>query len=253
MPTSTSRNANRTPLMTSMSSKQKMLMQSLTHFFTRSPHTRTFGGVRADGTPHNPYMAGFLQHVSKGAPISLRVIDWFVTNYSREHDVSYVVSRTQQRFNVHESYKVQLRSYSKRQFDPFCRRNRINFFYAEDKKVETTVGQLAFFRWALENEVLRYVQAHLKEIEKEMRQYVRAQREEKKEHQKCGKTSPPGEGEPGMGGGANGGSGKVGGSAGRSKTRRRTAGSGTIAIGAEASIKKGFIHTHRAPVTVSFA
>ena len=69
------------------------------------------------------------------------------------------------------------RKYSKRQFDPFCRRDRIHFYYTPTHKVETTVGQLNFFRWAIENHVVEYVAAHLQDIESAMRVYVKAQRD----------------------------------------------------------------------------
>ena len=44
-----------------------------------------------------------------------------------------------------------------KQFDPFCRRDRIQFNYGKDKYIITTVGQLNFFRWAIENKVLDYI------------------------------------------------------------------------------------------------
>ena len=70
--------------------------------------------------------------------ISLRIIDWFVTNYSKKNNTSYLInnkeliindenSENAKQFNVYYSYKAQLKSYSKKQFDPFCRRNRIEF------------------------------------------------------------------------------------------------------------------------------
>ena len=69
---------------------------------------------------------------------------------------------------VHTNYKGQLKAYSKRNFDPFCRRNRIRFYYEENKYFITTVGQLNFFKWALENNIVDYVQKHMKEIEDDM-------------------------------------------------------------------------------------
>lgn len=127
--------------------------------------------------------------------------------------------------------------------------------------MQTTVGQLNFFRWAIENNVLKYIQTHLPEIEKAMRAFVRAQREEKRE-------LIGGGGKGGSGGGSDGGSG--GGSGGddigrKNKTRRRggmssTAhkGTGTMEMnggqqGCSSVVHKGFIHTHRAPITVDFS
>ena len=52
--------------------------------------------------------------------ISLRVIDWFVTNFARTHNTSYILN--DQEFLVYRDYKSQLKAYSKKLFDPFCRR-----------------------------------------------------------------------------------------------------------------------------------
>jgi hypothetical protein len=69
---------------------------------------------------------------------------------------------------VHTNYKGQLKAYSKRNFDPFCRRNRIRFYYEENKYFITTVGQLNFFKWALENNIVDYVKKNMKAIEDDM-------------------------------------------------------------------------------------
>ena len=55
--------------------------------------------------------------------ISLRVIDWFVTNYAKTHSTAYMLNG--QEFLVYRDYKSQLKAYSKKLFDPFCRRERI--------------------------------------------------------------------------------------------------------------------------------
>ena len=71
-------------------------------------------------------------------------------------------------FVVYLDYKLQLKGYQKKQFDPFCRRSRINFYYDDNKFVVTTVGQLNFFRWTIQNSVLEYISPHLEEIENDM-------------------------------------------------------------------------------------
>ena len=67
--------------------------------------------------------------------------------------------------NVFLNYKAQLKSFSKKQFDPFCRRERISFKYNENDSVVTTVGQLNFFKWSIENDILKYIGNNLKDIE----------------------------------------------------------------------------------------
>ena len=65
------------------------------------------------------------------------------------------------------SYKSQLKSYSKKKFDPFCRKERINFD-CKNYKIETTLGQLNFFKWALDNMILEYIKENYNHIENDM-------------------------------------------------------------------------------------
>lgn len=108
--------------------------------------------------------------VNGKADISLRLIDWFVTNFSKKHGtiITYEVCHNIVHFNVYLSYRSQLKAYSKQQFDPFRRRDRISFVYEKNKSLETTIGQLNFFRWVIENNILEYIQDHVKEIEQDM-------------------------------------------------------------------------------------
>jgi hypothetical protein len=107
--------------------------------------------------------------------ISLRLIDWFVTNYSKKYNVTYV-TKTQKHMIVYLSYKSHLKAYSKKMFDPFCRWKRIKFH-----DMETTVGQLNFFEWAITDEVLKYLEDHQEEVHKDME--IRLQESKKKEEQ----------------------------------------------------------------------
>jgi hypothetical protein len=102
------------------------------------------------------------------ADISLRLIDWFVTNYAKKHHVSYVL--TGQEFVVYLNYKSQLKAFSKKLFDPFCRRERILFQCGTYEPFETTVGQLNFFRWAFEKNILNYIREHYSDIVREEKQ-----------------------------------------------------------------------------------
>ena len=95
--------------------------------------------------------------------ISLRVLDWFVTNLCKKHNkvIHYQKDGKPNKLIVHLDYKNQLKAYSKKQFDPFCRRERINFIYGKGNELLTTVGQLNFFRWAIEYHVLDYINDNL--------------------------------------------------------------------------------------------
>lgn len=112
--------------------------------------------------------------------ISLRSIDWFITNYSKKNKIYYNIYcnedgvLTLDENNIHvsnisvfQSYKSQLKAYSKKKFDPFCRRNRIEFD-CNGTIIDTTIGQLNFFKWAINNLILDYIAIHKKDIETDM-------------------------------------------------------------------------------------
>ena len=76
--------------------------------------------------------------------------------------------------------KSQLKSYSKKRFDPFCRRERINFNYQGGKNIETTIGQLNFFKWAIDNLIIEYIKNNYKEIEEDMNESYNSIKKQKK-------------------------------------------------------------------------
>ncbi len=112
--------------------------------------------------------------------VSLRSIDWFITNYSKKNNIHYKIYKDEFgkfsflsqnqfyiNFNVFQSYKSQLKAYSKKKFDPFCRRDRIKF-NCNGEIIETTIGQLNFFKWAINNLITDYILLHKKNIETDM-------------------------------------------------------------------------------------
>tara|TARA_B100001093_G_C26693999_1_gene956058 strand:+ start:588 stop:1181 length:594 start_codon:yes stop_codon:yes gene_type:complete len=141
--------------------KQDLLMQSLENFYKDSDNLKTLTSI-----------------INGESKISLRVIDWFVTNYSKKNNISYLIvdDRSNEttkppkmkEFVVYIDYKLQLKGYQKKQFDPFCRRERIEFYYNDDDFIVTTVGQLNFFRWAIKNKIIEYVTKNLSLIENDM-------------------------------------------------------------------------------------
>ncbi len=103
--------------------------------------------------------------------ISLRLVDYFVTNYAKKTNTSFM--QAGRHFLVYFNYKRELNAYSKRLFDPFCRRERIMFQARGMEPFVTTVGQLNFFRWFIEKEILDFVQANHSAIEKDMNATLR--------------------------------------------------------------------------------
>jgi len=94
--------------------------------------------------------------------ISLRLIDWFVTNYSKKYFT--MIKTGDKRFKVYIDYKLKLKAYSKKRFDPFCRWDRITIPYKKNSLMETTIGQLNFFKWIINNNIIEYIEKHFDEI-----------------------------------------------------------------------------------------
>ncbi len=121
-----------------------------------------------------------LNIINGESEISLRVLDWFVTRYSkRKIDFNDDDDNTLDAFDVHISYKSELKSYKKKYFDPFRRRKKFYYpFYLNEKHFDsnnsqaskevillyTTLGQLNFFRWAISNKIIHYVFKNLDNI-----------------------------------------------------------------------------------------
>jgi len=154
-------------------SRSELLMSSLEIFFKKTENINKI-----------------LPIINGTSKISLRVIDWFVTNYSKKNNTSYFINSLTgkilknidnynpdycKQFLVYIDYKLQLKGYQKKQFDPFCRRSRINFYYENSKFFVTTVGQLNFFRWVITNKILDYITENLKDIETDMNTCYKSQ------------------------------------------------------------------------------
>ena len=132
--------------------RNRMLHESLSRFYN-----------------NNNYIRKYLIPVTRKArasksktKLSLRILDWLVTNFSKKHRIEHnAVS------NIHTSYRSHCRAYSKKLFDPFCRRERI-VFSDGDSSITTTLGQLNFFRWIIVNDIMGYVVKNFSALEKDM-------------------------------------------------------------------------------------
>lgn len=113
-------------------------------------------------TDHPDALTKLSQILNGESSISLRVLDWFVTNYAKKNNVSYV-TKDNRHVIVYLAYKAHLKAYSKKMLDPFCRWERITF-----QGVQTTVGQLNFFAWAHEDEIFQYLESHLETVQADM-------------------------------------------------------------------------------------
>jgi hypothetical protein len=178
--------------------------------------------------------------------LSLRIIDWFVTNYAKKYNVSYVLKKNIEKekdkiineiiytydndnnvdnqysltipfddfnkdnsvdidnivynnlvnnyisnenneldievkyvkFIVFNEYRGQLKAFTKKYFDSFCRGERI-IYDNHNNKFETTLGQLNFFRWAIENELLTYIEKNYDKIQNDMNESIKKKKSNK--------------------------------------------------------------------------
>lgn len=100
----------------------------------------------------------------KETKISLRILDWFITKYSKNTQYITINSKV---FNIRTSYKSQLKSFKKKSFDPFKRNTTFEFKIKYNNTVETittTLGQLNFFKWLITNNILSYIKINLQDI-----------------------------------------------------------------------------------------
>jgi len=166
------------------SSKEELLLYSLVQFFSISNNFRILVPI-----------------VTQKTVLSLRILDWFSTNYAKKNAI-YINN------DIYLDYKRQLKGFSKKQFDPFCRRHRLMIVY-DEKELEstdnislkvffmnekasklaqggpaeglsqkdavakkshiiTTTGQLNFFRWAIREKVIEFAFKNVKNIESDM-------------------------------------------------------------------------------------
>ncbi len=161
-----------------MESKEELLLKSLLNYYSNPEHL---------------YL--FIRITSEDQLLSLRSFDYFTTNYAKYNKV-YLNDR----IDVYTSYKNNLKSYRKRYFDPFRRRNqrncillkvdandledlvnykgpiKIEYESIECDKVDkykfpfiiTTVCQLNYFRWCFTKGIVEALMKNNLEIQKSM-------------------------------------------------------------------------------------
>ena len=138
-----------------MVDKKDLVMKKLTTFYEE---------------PKN--LTRMLDVVEGRSHISLRLLDWLITNYAKKNDIIYSIEKdgNVRQFMIYSNYRAQLKAYSKNMFDPFCRHERIKFTYGDNQILRTTIGQLNFFKWCIENLVLDYAENHFMEITEDMKE-----------------------------------------------------------------------------------
>jgi hypothetical protein len=131
----------------------------------------------------------FIPIVNSESKISIRLIDYFVTKYSKNNKVIYKImdNNISTLFNVYSSYKQQLKIFQKKHFDPFSRGERIPFFIS-NTCIITTIGQLNFFKWFLSKDIYQYIKNNQENIEYDMNKKKKYEKIKKKENKSKYKT-----------------------------------------------------------------
>jgi hypothetical protein len=136
-------------------------------------------------------------HVSEEVNgISLRCLEWLVTNYSKKYKIVLYDNESKKRIDIYDEYSEQLDHHRRRRFDPFCRYQRIYFSWNLTKRTTktkeevvllTTVDQMNIMRWADRKGILKYARNHQDKIQRDMEITLAEVNKEKKRFKKLGK------------------------------------------------------------------
>tara|TARA_B100000768_G_scaffold179507_1_gene197353 strand:- start:491 stop:910 length:420 start_codon:yes stop_codon:yes gene_type:complete len=123
--------------------KTSILLSSINHFYKEEPNRNKL-----------------LTILNKSGGISLRNLEWFITNYAKKNNTSFRTSNGKI-FTVHCAYKSSLDGYSKKLFDPFCRAEKFTYQIPDSsQKIQTTLAQLNFIKWCIKNDIIDYICDH---------------------------------------------------------------------------------------------
>lgn len=126
---------------------------------------------------NNENAVKFINLVSGESQVSIRLIDHFVTKYSKYNKCNFklIDNEKENVINIYYDYKNQLKHFQKTHFDPFSRGDRIPFFM-KDTCVITTIGQLNFFKWFISKKIYDYVLANKEEIFNDMNKKYKSEK-----------------------------------------------------------------------------
>lgn len=159
-----------------INTSNELLLNSLTVFYSNNEEYKTT-----------------LKKIINGKhELSLRMIDWLVTRFAKSNNIIYWINDNDdkiyhylpendelirndkfKKINLYLDYRAQLKSFKKFNFDAFRRHKRI-FFKINDKTdefIETTIGQLNFFKWAFNNKIINYAIENQKIIYENMSKF----------------------------------------------------------------------------------
>lgn len=142
----------------SINQTERLILYRTSIFFSKSENARVL---------HNM--------LNRKKPVSIRLLEWFVINYSKTQGTRYKVDDrgVKRYYHVYNEYRAQMKLLNKEHFDPFCRTHHVECIYRGSRHTwyfETSVGQLNYMYWAIRNGVLVYLQRHTDTVREHMRQ-----------------------------------------------------------------------------------
>ena len=120
-----------------------------------------------------------LNNENSDAP-RLRAYDWAVTNYAKGNPMVMLVKNkdgTDAMVDPNLAYEGELRKHHRLLFDPFRRGTHIFFDIGDATIHRSTVGQLTFIKWCIDNGVDKYVETNLKMIRNHMAKATKRSKE----------------------------------------------------------------------------
>ena len=157
------------------SSSKELLLYSLNSFYINNTEYKETLKIIIDGKHE----------------LSLRMIDWLVTRYAKTNNIIYWINdyddniyynlpdnynnttNKYKKITLYLDYRAQLKSFKKFNFDAFRRHDRISFKINEkdDEYIETTIGQLNFFKWTFNNKIITFAIENQKKIYENMSKF----------------------------------------------------------------------------------
>ena len=162
----------------------KGIKQNVKRVFNIQKTTLLLSSLQIFYINNRDYLETINEIINNKRLIKLAMIDYVVTIYSKKN--KSFIELEDDRYYINDQYKNQLKSYTKRHFDPFKRHEKITFQYAKIE-FQTTVGQLNFLKWAIQNKVIQYIENNFTDIDNAMCKHLEEKKrkgEEKKENQR---------------------------------------------------------------------
>ena len=130
-----------------MNTHNQLILDSLERFYAENPDAL----LKFKSMVHGP------------RKVSMRLIDWFITNYSKHHKVCFMKPDKTECI-VFLEYRAMLDAgMNKEHFDSFCRGNTFEFH-----GVRTSIGQLMLFKWIIQSSILDWIESHSEDIQMDM-------------------------------------------------------------------------------------